>query len=117
MDFAAGFELWRRLGYRGDEQALPFQALTAIHFVHRLFAGVVFVVLGALALRLRRSVLSRTSGNLILAVLGLQAVTGLTNIFLDWPLVAAVLHTGGAAALLGLLLMVALPAWSAPARA
>ena len=77
----------------------------------------VFVVVGALALRLRRSALSRTSGNLILAVLALQAVTGLTNIFLDWPLVAAVLHTGGAAALLGLLLMVALPAWSAPAKA
>lgn len=117
MDFRAGFELWRRLGYRGDDQALPFQALTAIHFVHRLFAGVVFVVAGTLALRLRRSVLSRSSGNLILAVLALQAVTGLTNIFLDWPLVAAVLHTGGAAALLGLLLVVALPAWSAPAKA
>lgn len=117
MDFRAGFELWRRLGYRGDDQALPFQALTAIHFVHRLFAGVVFVVAGTLALRLRRSVLSRSSGNLILAVLALQAVTGLTNIFLDWPLVAAVLHTGGAAALLGLLLMVALPAWSVPAKA
>jgi len=28
-----------------------------------------------------------------------------------------VLHTAGAAALLGLLLMVALPAWSAPAKA
>jgi heme a synthase len=117
MDFRAGFELWRRLGYQGDDQALPFQALTAIHYVHRLFAGVVFVVAGTLALRLRRSVLSRSSGNLILAVLALQAVTGLTNIFLDWPLAAAVLHTGGAAALLGLLLMVALPAWSAPAKA
>jgi cytochrome c oxidase assembly protein subunit 15 len=117
MDFEAGFELWRRLGYRGDDQALPFQALTAIHFVHRLFAGVVLVVVGALALRLRRSALSRSNGNMILAVLALQVVTGLTNIFLDWPLVAAVLHTGGAAALLGLLLMVALPAWSAPAKA
>ena len=117
MNFRAGFELWRRLGYQGDDQALPFQALTAIHFVHRLFAGVVFIVVGALALRLRRSELSRPIGNLILAVLALQVVTGLTNIFLDWPMAAAVLHTGGAAALMGLLLMVALPAWSAPARA
>jgi heme a synthase len=32
-------------------------------------------------------------------------VTGLTNIFLDWPAAAAVLHTGGATALVGLLLM------------
>jgi len=29
----------------------------------------------------------------------------LTNIFLDWPVAAAVLHTGGAAALVGLMLM------------
>jgi cytochrome c oxidase assembly protein subunit 15 len=117
MDFRAGFELWRRLGYRGDDQALPFQALTAIHYVHRLFAGVVFLVAGTLALRLRRSAPGRPTGNLILAVLVMQAATGLTNIFLDWPLAAAVLHTAGAAALLGLLLMVALPAWSASAKA
>ena len=30
----------------------------------------------------------------------LQFLTGLSNVVLDWPLVAAVLHTGGAAALL-----------------
>jgi heme A synthase len=29
----------------------------------------------------------------------LQVLTGLSNVVLDWPLVAAVLHTGGAAAL------------------
>ncbi|MBY0408805.1 MAG: COX15/CtaA family protein, partial [Burkholderiaceae bacterium] len=29
----------------------------------------------------------------------LQLVTGLSNVVLGWPLVAAVLHTGGAAAL------------------
>jgi len=29
----------------------------------------------------------------------LQLVTGLSNVVLDWPLVAAVLHTGGASAL------------------
>ena len=29
----------------------------------------------------------------------LQFATGLSNVVLDWPLVAAVLHTGGAAAL------------------
>jgi cytochrome c oxidase assembly protein subunit 15 len=35
----------------------------------------------------------------------MQLVTGLTNIFLDWPMAAAVLHTGGATALVGGLLM------------
>jgi cytochrome c oxidase assembly protein subunit 15 len=106
MDFAAGFEPWRRLGVTGDGEALPFQALTAIHYVHRLFAYVVFAVVGVLAWRLRRVAGLRRVGEALLAVLALQLGTGLTNIFLDWPLAAAVLHTGGAAALMGLLLMV-----------
>jgi cytochrome c oxidase assembly protein subunit 15 len=106
MDFAAGFELWRRLGVSGDGTALPFQALTAIHVTHRLFAFVVFALVGGLAWRLRRIEGFERVAPGLLAVLGLQLVTGLTNIFLDWPLAAAVLHTGGAAALLGLLLLV-----------
>ncbi len=106
MDFAAGFELWRRLGVSGDGSALPFQALTAIHYTHRLGAYVVFAVVGLLAWRIRRIGGLERVGELLLAVLTLQLVTGLTNIFLDWPLIAAVLHTGGAAALLGVLLVV-----------
>jgi cytochrome c oxidase assembly protein subunit 15 len=106
MDFEAGFELWRRLGVTGDGGALPFQALTAIHVVHRLFAFVVFAVVGGLAWRMHRlDGLTRVATGLA-GVLALQLATGLTNIFLDWPLIAAVLHTGGAAALMGLLLMV-----------
>jgi cytochrome c oxidase assembly protein subunit 15 len=106
MDFARGFELWRRLGVTGSGEALPFQALTAIHYTHRLFAYVVFGVVGLLAWRLRGIEGMRRVGDGLLAALALQLATGLTNIFLDWPLPAAVLHTGGAAALLGLLLMV-----------
>jgi cytochrome c oxidase assembly protein subunit 15 len=33
-------------------------------------------------------------------LLVLQAATGISNVVLDWPLLAAVLHTGGAGALL-----------------
>jgi cytochrome c oxidase assembly protein subunit 15 len=105
MDFEAGFELWRRLGVTGDGQALPFAALTAIHYAHRLFAYAVFVVVGGVAWRIRRVGGLERVGTGLLAVLALQLATGLTNIFLDWPLAAAVLHTGGAAALMGLLLM------------
>jgi len=105
MDFAAGFELWRRLGVSGDGEALPFQALTAIHYMHRLFAYAVFVVLGMLAWRVRRIDGLQRVGAGLLVVLVLQLITGLTNIFLDWPVAAAVLHTGGAAALVGLILM------------
>lgn len=107
-DFARGFEIWRPLGRTADGAALPFQALTAIHLTHRLWAAVAFAFLAALAWRLRAQDArgARWLGGLLL----LQLVTGLTNIFLDWPLVAAVAHTGGAAALLGLTLMVALRA-------
>ena len=105
MDFAAGFEPWRRLGLTGEGAALPFPALTAIHYTHRLFAYVVFAVVGVLAWRVRRVAGLERVGTGLLAVLALQLATGLTNIFLDWPLAAAVLHTGGAAALMGLLLV------------
>jgi cytochrome c oxidase assembly protein subunit 15 len=63
-------------------------------------------VLGLLAARLRSS--DRSMARILFALLALQLTTGLTNIFLDWPLAAAVIHTGGAAALLGAVLVVAL---------
>jgi cytochrome c oxidase assembly protein subunit 15 len=105
MDFAAGFELWRRLGVTGSGDALPFPALTAIHYTHRLFAYAVFAVVGVLAWRIDAIEGLQRIGRWLLAVLALQLLTGLTNIFLDWPLIAAVAHTGGATALLGLLLV------------
>ena len=36
---------------------------------------------------------------MLAALVGLQLATGLSNVVLDWPLLAALLHTGGAAAL------------------
>lgn len=105
-DFARGFELWRPLGRTADGEALPFQALTAIHLSHRLWAVLAFLVLGLLAARLRST--DRSTARTLFALLALQLTTGLTNIFLDWPLAAAVIHTGGAAALLGAVLVVAL---------
>jgi cytochrome c oxidase assembly protein subunit 15 len=53
MDFKQGFEFWRALGKTGAGATSPFAALTAIHYVHRLMAYVVFVVLGLLAWQLR----------------------------------------------------------------
>ena len=47
MDFARGFTLQRALGSSGDGTWLPFAALTAIHYTHRLLA---YIVLAALAL-------------------------------------------------------------------
>lgn len=103
MDLAQGFALWRELGESHTGEALPFAALTAIHYVHRLSACVVFLLLGVLAWRLwSRPGLERT-GRLVLGLALWQLVTGLSNVILDWPLVAAVAHTGGAAALVTVL--------------
>jgi cytochrome c oxidase assembly protein subunit 15 len=105
MDIAAGFEVWRPLGKTADGAGLPFPALTAIHYAHRLMAYVALVVIGVLAWRVRRLAGLERVGKWLLLVLLAQLITGLTNIFLDWPMAAAVLHTGGATALVGGLLM------------
>jgi cytochrome c oxidase assembly protein subunit 15 len=105
MDIAAGFELWRPLGMTADGAGLPFAALTAIHYAHRLMAYLALLVVGLLAWRVRQIAGLERIGRGLLIVLAAQLVTGLTNIFLDWPAAAAVLHTGGATALVGLLLM------------
>jgi cytochrome c oxidase assembly protein subunit 15 len=99
MNFAQGFRLWRELGADGQGGVLAFQALTAIHYVHRLFAYVVFVFLGLLAWRIHQQAKVKTWVRVLAGLLALQLMTGLSNVVLDWPLMAAVLHTGGAAAL------------------
>jgi cytochrome c oxidase assembly protein subunit 15 len=99
MNFAQGFEIWRHLGVTGEGQPLDFSALTAIHYTHRLMAYAVFVALGALAWRLRRIEALRPQARWLAGLALLQLATGLGNVLLGWPLAAAVLHTGGAAAL------------------
>ncbi|WP_431127901.1 COX15/CtaA family protein [Variovorax paradoxus] len=99
MNFAQGFEIWRHLGLTGDGAPLDFSALTAIHYAHRLMAYAVFAALGALAWQLRRIEPLRPQARWLAGLALLQLATGLGNVLLGWPLVAAVLHTGGAAAL------------------
>ena len=100
MAFAEGFELWRELGLRADGQHLSFAALTAIHYAHRLAAYVVLLLLWTLAWHLARAQALAVQRRWLLGLSLLQLLTGLSNVVLDWPLAAAVLHTGGAAALL-----------------
>lgn len=99
MDFKAGFEAWRHLGQTGDGTALPFQALTAIHYTHRLAAYLVLAGIIWLALMLRRWPSQSSTSNALLGLAAWQLVTGLSNVLLGWPLLGAVGHTGGAAAL------------------
>jgi len=103
MDLRQGFELWRPLGMTAQGEVISFAALTAIHYVHRLMAWVVLTALIVLAWRLNRLWLWRSAARFLAALIGLQLATGLGNVVLGWPLLAALLHTGGAAALLLLL--------------
>jgi len=99
MNFTQGFEIWRELGNTAAGMPIEFSALTAIHYVHRLAAYIVFASLIALAWRLRRVPALRNQARWLGGLALLQLATGLGNVLLGWPLLAAVLHTGGAAAL------------------
>lgn len=101
MDFAHAFTLRRELGETASGSYLPFAALTAIHVTHRAAAVVVLAALAALAwaLAATREPALRRMALWLAALAGLQLLTGLSNIVLGWPLIAAVVHTGGAAAL------------------
>lgn len=99
MDLREGFTFWRALGAGRDGDNISFQALTAIHYVHRLAAYVVFAALLWLASRLRHVPALRSHAFWIGGLALWQFATGLSNVVLGWPLVAAVSHTGGAAAL------------------
>ncbi|MBU3738606.1 MAG: heme A synthase [Rhodoferax sp.] len=117
MDFAQGFQVWRELGLNTAGEVLTLAALTAIHFVHRWVALPVLLLLAALAHGLIRTPGWRRAGRSLAGLAALQLLTGLSNVVLGWPLLAAVLHTGGAAALLGLLVAVVAASRSAPALA
>jgi heme a synthase len=98
-----GFELWRALGQTSAGNNITLPALTAIHIVHRLFAFIVFAVLGVAAYKMHHSAPTgsavRRAAWAIAALLLWQLLSGLSNVVLGWPLAAALAHTGGAAGL------------------
>ncbi|MDN5842828.1 MAG: COX15/CtaA family protein [Alcaligenaceae bacterium] len=99
MDFSGGYSLVRGLGLLPSGDMISQEALTAIHWTHRNFALVVFVILGACGWRLRHVPGLAGPAQLLLGLLVLQLLTGLTTIFFQWPLAIAVMHNGGAAGL------------------
>ena len=100
MDFSHGFTLWRELGVGADGGWLPFEALTAIHMSHRLGALAVFAALLFFVWRLRASPVAGAWPRWLLLVAAWQLLSGMSNVVLDWPILAALAHTGGAAVLL-----------------
>ena len=104
-DFANGFHLTQHIGpnYLGGQ--LDSEARTAIHLTHRLGAVLLTLVLLGLAWQLRKVGMTRLAGLLLLA-LGVQISLGMSNVLFGLPLVVAVAHNAGGAALLLTLVLV-----------
>ncbi|QWD77834.1 heme A synthase [Polynucleobacter sp. MWH-Svant-W18] len=103
-NWSEGFTFWRQLGLNAQGEFISPVALQTIHWAHRLFAMVVLIVLATLSwktMKLATPVLSSLSrfAKLLLTLLVLQVITGISNVVFQWPLLAALLHTAGSAAL------------------
>jgi cytochrome c oxidase assembly protein subunit 15 len=103
-DWAEGFSLWRELGLNAQGEFISPVALQTIHWAHRVFAVLVLFCLGFLGVKAyglstpATPILKRFS-KLLIALLLLQVITGISNVIFQWPLLAALLHTAGSAAL------------------
>ena len=99
-DFREGFVLWRGVGVDYEGGILDGQSRIAIQLAHRMMAVVVFVYLLVMAARLIRIPGMRGWAVLLgLLTLG-QVALGIANVKLALPLAVAVMHNGGAALLL-----------------
>lgn len=100
MDFRHGFQLVRELGMTAAGIHLSYDAITAIHWTHRLGALVTFLYVGGFALALMRSAGLAGYGLALLTVLLLQIALGIANVLAGLPLAVAAAHNAGAAILL-----------------
>ena len=103
-NYSEGFTLWRQLGLNAQGDFISPVALQTIHWTHRLFAVLVLVVFSFFGWRALNLSTSATPGlkrfaKLLFTLLTLQILTGISNVVFQWPLLAALLHTAGSAAL------------------
>ena len=101
MDASRGFTFLRGLGEAGANGHLTFDALVAIHMAHRICAVVVVLALMILSWRLWQVCgdAPRRFGLALALIVLAQVATGLSTVVLGWPLIAALAHSAGAAAL------------------
>jgi cytochrome c oxidase assembly protein subunit 15 len=100
MDFRHGFQLVRELGMTAAGTHLSYDAITAIHWTHRVGAVVTFLYVGGFALVLARTTGFGRYGAGLLAVLLAQVGLGVANVLAGLPLAVAAAHNAGAAILL-----------------
>lgn len=119
MDVGNAFHVLRELGMTADGQMLSNDALTAIHWMHRIGALAVTASLIMLSIRLIKAGLS-SFAIAVLTVMALQLALGIANVLLSLPLTLAVAHNAGATLLLLTLITVVVrlrsarrPGWDA----
>lgn len=100
MDFRHGFQLVRELGMTAAGTHLSYDAITAIHWTHRVGALVTLLFVGGFALWLLRSPGLARYGITLLCVLLAQVSLGIANVLGGLPLLVAAGHNAGAAILL-----------------
>jgi cytochrome c oxidase assembly protein subunit 15 len=103
MDFGNAFHVLRELGQAPDGALLGREALTAIHWSHRVFALVVLLIVAWAALKTYR--VMQPLAVAIAALLALQFSLGVANVAFSLPLPLAVAHNAGAALLLAALVV------------
>ena len=103
MDFGNAFHVLRELGQTPQGALLSGEALTAIHWSHRMFALFAVAVIGWAAYRALG--VSKGLAALIAALLALQFSLGVANVLVSRPLELAAAHNAGAALLLAALVV------------
>lgn len=98
MDFANAFHVVRELGQTPEGELLSREALTAIHWSHRIFALVVLLLIAWVAWR--TSQLMPALGVVLGVLLLTQFSLGVANVAFSLPLPLAAAHNAGAALLL-----------------
>ena len=98
MDFGNAFHVLRELGQTSQGDLLSREALTAIHWTHRVFGLLVVAVIGWAVYRTLE--VSKSLAALTGALLVLQFSLGIANVVVSRPLALAAAHNAGAALLL-----------------
>jgi heme a synthase len=103
MDFANAFHIVRELGQTPQGELLSREALTAIHWTHRMFAIVAFLAVGWAAVKAMK--VAKPMAIAIKVLLLLQISLGVANVAMGLPLPLAAAHNAGAALLLASLVV------------
>ncbi|GAB3681024.1 COX15/CtaA family protein [Salinisphaera aquimarina] len=116
-DFGKAFTLWHGLGINYEYGILDSVPRATIHWVHRLGAVVITLVMVTLAALLwaqaRADTRWRGMAVTLLAALALQVSLGISVVVFHLPLPVAVAHNGGAALLLLTLMAINHAVWRA----